>query len=161
MIIGSDLLHQGVILANQKHHPALHILAILAGESRTAKIEKAARAQFSTTSHRHLSNHSSLLLSSSLTLASLYGHILLDAAYWTPLLASASIVLSHAVLLSLSSCRANTTSTTQVYRMIDPSLCAAITANLRSVDCNMDRMINAKELGGSCTSMGAHSPRGR
>ncbi len=42
---------------------------------------------------------------------------------------------------------ANTTSTTRVYRTIDPSLCAAIAANLRSVDCNMDGMINAKELG--------------
>ncbi len=139
MIIVSNLLHQGVILANQKHHPALHILAILAGKSRTAKIEKAARAQFSTTSRWCLSNHSSLLLSSSLTLASSYGHILLDAAYWTPLLASASIMLSHAVLLSSSSCRANTTSTSQVYRTIDPLLCAAIAANLRSVDCDMDR----------------------
>jgi hypothetical protein len=90
MIIGSNLLHRGVILANQKHHPALHILAILAGESRTAKIDEAATAQFSTTSRWRLSNHSSLLSSSSLTLASSYGHILLDAAYWTPLLVSAS-----------------------------------------------------------------------
>ncbi len=147
MIIGSNLFYRGVILANQKHHPALHILAILAGESRTAKIDKAVMAQFSTTSRWRLSNHLLLLSSSSSTLASSYGHILLDAAYWTPLLASVLIVLSHAVLLSLSLRRANTTSTTRVYRTIDPSLRAAIAANLRSIDCDMDGMINAKEFG--------------
>jgi hypothetical protein len=148
MIIGSNLLCQGVIIANQKRYPALHILAVLTGESRTAKIDKAATAQFSTTSRWRLSNHLSSLLSSlSTTLVSSYGRILLDAAYRMPLLASTLIVLSHAVLLLSLSCRANTTSTTRVYRTIDPSLCAAIAADLRSVDCDMDGMIDAEELG--------------
>jgi hypothetical protein len=101
-----------VILANQKCHPALHILAVLAGESRTAKIDEAATAQFSTTSRWCLSNRLSLLLLLSSTLASSYSGISLDAAYQMPLLASTLIVLIHAVLLSLSSLHANMTSTT-------------------------------------------------
>jgi hypothetical protein len=158
MIIGTNLLRQGLILANQKRHPALRIIVVRAGEGRTTKIDDVASAPFSTTVHRRLSPHS---LSSSSLMSSSYGTLhsphpcrapsecvglSLDATYWTPTIALAPIVLGDAALPS-SSRRAMTTSTTRVYRTMPPSLRVAIAADLRSVDHDMDGMIGAEELG--------------